>query len=111
MPASQRFGLLTRQHLSTFDSWLASAPNHHYFIQLLATEASSTAEIEAFLARADKLLDPQQLHAYRSALSGKDRIGIIYGQYENREAAVAAHPAQPHRNKKTHPNPPPVSKR
>lgn len=89
-PANIRFGPLTRQHFARYEEWLESTPRHHYFIQLLATEATHTGEIEGFLSRATPLLDPGQLRAYRSSLSGSDRVGVIYGDFPNREAAVAA---------------------
>lgn len=94
MPPSEsrpsRFGPLTRQYLATFDTWLASAHRSRYFIQLLGADAASTAEIESFISRASSLLDTGQLHVYRSSLSGRDRVGVIYGEYESREAALAA---------------------
>lgn len=87
---SMQFGPLTHRHLAAFDTWLASAHPNHYFIQLLGADAASSAEIEAFLVRAAGLVDPAQLRAYRSSLSGRDRVGIVYGDYESREAALTA---------------------
>jgi MSHA biogenesis protein MshM len=104
-PANIRFGPLTRQHLARYEEWLESTPRHHYFIQLLATEATHTGEIEGFLARATPLLDSGQLRAYRSSLSGSDRVGVIYGDFPNREAAVAAMLALPESIKAVQPFP------
>jgi len=89
-PGSIRFGPLTRQHFESYEQWVANAPRQHYFIQLLATDATHTGEIEGFLARATDLLDPALIRAYRSSLSGRDRVGVIYGDYSTREAANAA---------------------
>ncbi|HRI91302.1 MAG TPA: hypothetical protein PLS93_06585 [Accumulibacter sp.] len=36
------------------------------------------------------MLDLRQLRIYRSNLSGKDRLGVIYGDYPSRELANAA---------------------
>lgn len=88
--SAAKLGPLTRQYLEGFDTWLSSTRKGKYFLQLLGTEASSTTEIEGFLARASKLLEPAQLRVYRSSLSGQDRIGVIYGEFESREAALAA---------------------
>ncbi|WP_265947722.1 ExeA family protein [Dechloromonas sp. A34] len=109
-PANIRFGQLTRQHFAQYDSWIESAPRQHYFIQLLATEASHTGEIEGFLARAAQVLDPAELRAYRSSLSGNDRVGVIYGDYPTREAAAAAMLALPESIKAAQPFPRQVSR-
>jgi len=104
-PNNIRFGPLTRQHFDQYDEWLENAPRQHYFIQLLATDATHTGEIEGFLARAALLLDPSQLRAYRSSLSGSDRVGVIYGDFPNREAAAAAMQALPESIKAAQPFP------
>lgn len=88
--AKIRFGPLTRQHMAQFDDWIDEAPGSHYFIQLLATDATRTGHIEGFVARAIEQLDPAQIRAYRSSLSGHDRVGVIYGDFATREEAIAA---------------------
>jgi MSHA biogenesis protein MshM len=72
------------------DEWLKKTPSSHYFIQLLNTDASNQRNVEFFLENNTKLLDPQQLRVYRSNLSGRDKLGVIYGDYPSREAANAA---------------------
>ena len=84
------FGQLTQEHFARFAAWQANTSPEHYFIQLLATDAGSSAEIESFLARATKLLNPDELRAYRSSLSGRDRVGVIYGDFPTRQAASVA---------------------
>ena len=100
-----RFGALTRQHLQQFDGWIANAPRTHYFVQLLATDAQQTGEIEGFLARATQALDPGLIRVYRSSLSGRDRVGVIYGEFPTREAAVSAMLAMPESIKAAQPFP------
>ena len=58
-------------------------------IQLLSTDASGQREVESYLATCCRSLDKQQLRVYRSNLSGRDRFGVIYGDYASREAAAA----------------------
>ena len=53
-------------------------------------EAGAATEIEAFLSTHAGALDAQQLRVYRSRLSGRDRIGVIYGEFTTREQASAA---------------------
>lgn len=84
-----RFGPLTQKHLATYDQWIQGVADDRFFIQLLISEANQTQEIEAFFAQAIPLLDTEKLHAYQSSLSGKDRLGIIYGEYPSREAAIS----------------------
>jgi type II secretory pathway predicted ATPase ExeA/septal ring-binding cell division protein DamX len=105
-----RFGPRTRTHFAQFDQWLSNASPQHYFIQLLAVDASSTGQIEGFLARTEKLLDPAEIRAYRSNLSGRDRVGVIYGEFTTREAASAAMQALPESIKAAQPFPRQVSK-
>lgn len=109
-PENIRFGPLTRQHFAQYEQWIAGAPGHHYFIQLLATDANHTGEIEGFLARATPLIDPAELRAYRSSLSGRDRVGVIYGDFPSREAAAAAMQALPESIKASQPFPRQVSR-
>jgi len=108
--SSIRFGTLTRKHFDQYAAWAESAPRQHYFIQLLSTDATHTGEIEGFLARAAAALEPSELRAYRSSLSGRDRVGVIYGDYPTREAAVAAMLALPDTIKAAQPFPRQVSR-
>ena len=80
-------GTLIQRHAAQFDAWLPGAGRDHYFIQLMARDAAHNVEIEAFLARAANSVDPEALRVYRSALSGHDRIGVIYGDYPTSSAA------------------------
>ena len=70
--------------------WLETAPDSHYFIQLLNVDASSEKEVVDFIARNSAALDLRQVRVYRSSLSGRDRLGVIYGDYQSREQANAA---------------------
>ncbi|MBL8429835.1 MAG: AAA family ATPase [Dechloromonas sp.] len=112
MPAQDkiRFAPLTRQHFGQYDQWIADAKNNHYFIQLLSADATQTGEIEGFLNRATSVLDASQLRAYRSSLSGRDRVGVIFGDYDTREEAVAAMQLLPGPIKAAQPFPRQVSK-
>ncbi|MBS1130515.1 MAG: ATPase [Proteobacteria bacterium] len=109
-PDKIRFGALTRQHLAQYEEWIKDAPRNHYFIQLLATDASHTGEVEGFLARAINVLEPAHIRAYRSSLSGRDRVGIIFGDFESREEAILAMQTLPESIKAVQPFPRQVSK-
>ena len=104
------FGALTKEHFARFAAWQTNASADHFFIQLLATDAGSSVEIENFLARATKLLNPEELRAYRSSLSGRDKVGVIYGDYPTRQAASAAMRNLPEAIRMAQPYPRQVSK-
>ena len=83
-------GPLTSERLAASEEWLKRTPGNRYFIQLMNVEAGAATEIEAFLSTHAGALDAQQLRVYRSRLSGRDRIGVIYGEFTTREQASAA---------------------
>ena len=76
--------------IAASSDWVKNTPEQHYFIQLSACEPSERAALESHLADARRQLDPQQVRAYRSALSGRDRIAFIYGDYATEAAGRKA---------------------
>lgn len=80
-----------QQYLTAGQQWLAQAPDHHWFIQLLVAEGDQVAEVERFLRNAAGYsLDTDQLRLYASSPNGEPRLGVIYGDYPTRSAAIAA---------------------
>lgn len=75
--------------LAATSEWLRITPDTHFVIQMLSTDASAQQEVESFLESAVRKLDPTQIRVYRSSLSGRDRYGVIYGDYPSAEAASA----------------------
>lgn len=57
---------------------------------MLVTDAGSQREVLDFMANNARVLDARQVRVYRSRLSGRDRLGVIYGDYSSREQANAA---------------------
>ena len=76
------------ERLAESERWIRSASNERHFIQLHSAEASNPGELETYLATSCTGLAPQLLRVYRSALSGRDRFGVIYGDYPSRDAAA-----------------------
>jgi len=89
-PAQSGYSPLMQRHLAALPVWLAQAKPKAYFLQLFTTDGQNLAEAEKFLARTATQLDADHLRAYRSSASGRDRIGIVYGEYPDRASAVAA---------------------
>ena len=77
------------EHLSASDEWLKMAPDGHFVIQLLSVDGRKQREVEQFMADKGKVLDLAKVRIYRSKLSGRDRLGVIYGDYANEAAANA----------------------
>jgi len=77
------------ERIAASEDWLKNTPDTHYFIQLLNTDGNNQREVEIFLESNTGALDPQQIRVYRSRLSGRERLGVIYGDYPTHEAARA----------------------
>jgi septal ring-binding cell division protein DamX len=75
------------ERIAASEDWLKNTPDTHYFIQLLSTDGNNARDVEIFLENNTGGLDPQQIRVYRSSLSGRERLGVIYGDYASREAA------------------------
>jgi septal ring-binding cell division protein DamX len=87
---------LTAQAMERGRIWLAGAQENHWFLQLYAAEASSTASVEEYLQKLTQSspntlnIASENIHVYLSDLSGKMRYGVIYGDYTDRDAALVA---------------------
>ena len=77
------------ERIAATEEWLNSTPVTHYFIQLLSTDGNNERGVEIFIDNVSKSLDPMQIRVYRSKLSGRDRLGVIYGDFPTRELALA----------------------
>jgi type II secretory pathway predicted ATPase ExeA len=75
------------ERLAASEDWLKTVPDTHYFIQLFNADARRAHEVRSFLE--NNALDPLELRVYRSKLSGRDRYGVIYGDYASAAEASA----------------------
>jgi MSHA biogenesis protein MshM len=90
-PVKPKVGPLTRERLEAGQDWLKQLPDDRWFIQVFATDASQHAEIETLLRRlSSSMPEMSKVHVYYSELSGKPRLGVMYGDYPTRAAASAA---------------------
>jgi len=95
-PLKPKVGPLTRERLEAGHAWLEQLPDDRWFIQVFATDASQHAEVETLLRRlSSSKPDMDNIHVYYSDLSGKPRLGVMYGDYPSRVAASAAIRALP----------------
>lgn len=76
-------------------SWIASADEQHWFIQLHTDNDPNTADLDGYIERTEALLDETRLRVYVTPYRGLTRVGVIYGEYDNRNDALAALNALP----------------
>jgi type II secretory pathway predicted ATPase ExeA len=108
IPSNAPIYPLTQDRLIAGQHWLESTPNDHWFIQVLATDATQQAQVESFLSAAAQQADFNNLRVYFSSLSREPRYGIVYGDYPTRDAAMTAIKHLPDLLKKTKPYARPV---
>jgi type II secretory pathway predicted ATPase ExeA len=77
------------ERIAATDEWLKNTPDTHYFIQFLSTDANNLSDVQLLVDELSARLDPLRLRVYRSRLSGRDRLGVIYGDYASRGEALA----------------------
>jgi type II secretory pathway predicted ATPase ExeA len=79
-----------QERLRETQTWLQATDGNRWFIQLVATNTSQIEYAQNFLARADRLLQPERARLYVADLGKELRIGIIYGDFPNWPAANRA---------------------
>ena len=93
LPAATKSPILgsqTRARMDATRQWLATAADDRWFLQLLTSDISSPDKIEDFVADVIRQMEENQVHVYVAESSGKQRVGVIYGDYPSSEAALAA---------------------
>jgi type II secretory pathway predicted ATPase ExeA len=79
-----------QERLRETRAWLQATDGNRWFIQLVATNTSQLEYAQNFLTRADRLLQPERARLYVADLGKELRIGIIYGDFPNWQAANRA---------------------
>jgi len=95
--AAPGVGPLTRQRLVATESWLREAPGSAYTIQVMALTPGNERELEAFLARADKITGLNDIYLYQTHIKGvaKPGFAVVYGSYSTPEKGRQAMAALP----------------
>lgn len=92
--AAPQFPLL-ESHGARFKSWIASADDRRFTIQLLRIEEQRAQTAEDFLRQARPLRESAELYTYKSNTDGQQWIGIVYGDFasaNDAERTLAALP-------------------
>ena len=87
-PTSPTAPRTLEDRIAATEKWLGKTPDTHFFIQLLSTDASNLSDVQTFVDTLAKKVDAHQIRVYRSRLSGRDRLGVIYGEYATRDSAA-----------------------
>jgi type II secretory pathway predicted ATPase ExeA len=77
------------ERITSTAEWVKATPDDHYFIQLLSTDGNNDAGVQHFIGGIAGKLDARHLRVYRSDLSGRDRLGVIYGDFATWDEARA----------------------
>ena len=83
-----KLGEQTRRRFEATQLWLKATADHRWFIQLLGSDIGQSTAIENFVVRSIELLGPDQVRVYVANSRGVHRVGVIYGEYPSREAAL-----------------------
>ena len=83
-----KLGEQTRLRFEATQLWLKATADHRWFIQLLGSDIGQSAAIENFVVRSVELLGPDHVRVYVANSRGVQRVGVIYGEYPSREAAL-----------------------
>ncbi|MCX7173923.1 MAG: AAA family ATPase [Proteobacteria bacterium] len=85
-----KLGEQARLRLEATQLWLKATPDDRWFIQLLGSDLGQASAIEDFVVRSIELLGADQVRVYVANSRGVQRVGVIYGEYPSREAAINA---------------------
>ncbi len=80
-------GPLTSARMAAAETWLKDAPGREFAIQVMTVSTGNQRELEAFLARADKLTGLNSIYVYETRVKGQSKNGlaVVYGSYPTRE--------------------------
>lgn len=87
---SPRGQKLLTERLDATLAMLQQVPDEHYAVELFVTENIDPARMERFLVRARDLVPLEDVFIIPMASGGQYRLRVVYGDFPNREEAVAA---------------------
>ena len=91
------------QRLAATRTWLAASDPRHYTIQISVGSADELIWLERFLSQDDIIEYNDHLYVYQADVGGRQRIGVVYGEFSGYRHASAALAALPDRLKRDGP--------
>jgi type II secretory pathway predicted ATPase ExeA len=99
----KKLGATAELRIHETREWIKSTAADRWFIQLVTANTGDMSFVTQFLEKADQLLEPKRAGLYIADLGNEQqRVGIIYGDFENQDAAlqeIARLPAELRANK------------
>ena len=74
--------------LDATQSWLATAEDDHYSIQLFMARTSDARRVEAFLRDVPERLDLTKIYIYETVINGRDWYSVLYNDFSNQDSAI-----------------------
>ena len=70
--------------------WIRDSDDEHWFIQLHTVNDPNMNDLDSYITRVESLLGGVKLGVYATPYHGLTRVGVIYGDYDDRNSAAAA---------------------
>jgi type II secretory pathway predicted ATPase ExeA len=86
---------LLASRLAATKQWLAQLAQSHFVIQLMVAGASEKTHIERYIRESEQSFGTERIYAYPLSINGIAKIGVLYGDYPNRDEAQRALAALP----------------
>ena len=78
------------QRLAATQTWLSGVNQRHYTIQISLGFADEPSWLERFLSQDDVIELNDDIHIYFTEIQGRQRIGVVYGEFTSYGDAKAA---------------------
>jgi type II secretory pathway predicted ATPase ExeA/septal ring-binding cell division protein DamX len=80
---------LLEKRISVTRKWLMEAKPNLYSIQLMMLKADSTHSLDKYLAGLPGSIDINDIFIYEAEIHGDAMLGVLYQQFDSRDAALA----------------------
>lgn len=77
-----------QQRIDATQTWIQSADDHDFTIQLSLQNPYAERSTQGYLERLANQLDPDSIYIYRAMINGRPVYSVLYNNYDSREKAV-----------------------
>jgi hypothetical protein len=81
---------LLQQRLDATQTWLATAEDGRYTVQLMLADDGATARIDRIVGKISREFDAGQVYIYATNVTAKHQFGITVGSFPTRAEALAS---------------------
>lgn len=79
-----------QQLIAATEIWVQNSTDELYTIQLSLIESWAPENAEVYVQDAMQLAGAENIHVYQAVIGGKPVYSVLYSEYQNRDAAIAA---------------------